>query len=81
MDNVGYGGVRVNERRLPDEQLTTVFDKAEAMAKLMDRLGYSAFWMAEHHFSARGHGVHPKRAHGGIAPRACDEEHQARLRF
>src|SRR6185503_742912 len=41
MENVGYGGIPVNERRLPDEHLTTVFDKAEAMAKLMDRLGYS----------------------------------------
>jgi alkanesulfonate monooxygenase SsuD/methylene tetrahydromethanopterin reductase-like flavin-dependent oxidoreductase (luciferase family) len=55
MDNVGYGGVPVNERRLPDEQLTTVFDKAEAMAKLMDRLGYSTFWMAEHHFQREGY--------------------------
>src|SRR5260370_22160973 len=55
MDNVGYGGVPVNDRRLPDEHLTTVFDKAEAMAKLMDRLGYSAFWMAEHHFQREGY--------------------------
>src|SRR5689334_24206545 len=55
MDNVGYGGIPVNERRLPDEQLTTVFDKAEAMAKLMDRLGYSAFWMAEHHIQREGY--------------------------
>jgi len=55
MDNVGYGGIPVNERRLPDEQLTTVFDKAESMAKLMDRLGYSTFWMAEHHFQREGY--------------------------
>jgi alkanesulfonate monooxygenase SsuD/methylene tetrahydromethanopterin reductase-like flavin-dependent oxidoreductase (luciferase family) len=55
MDNVGYGGIPVNERRLPDEQLTTVFDKAEAMAKLMDRFGYSTFWMAEHHFQREGY--------------------------
>ena len=55
MDNVGYGGIPVNERRLPDEQLTTVFDKAETMAKLMDRLGYSTFWMAEHHFQREGY--------------------------
>ena len=54
MDNVGYGGVPVNERRLPDEHLTTVFDKAEAMAKLMDRVGYDTFWMAEHHFQREG---------------------------
>ena len=55
MDNVGYGGIPVNERRLPDAQLTTVFDKAEAMATLMDRLGYSTFWMAEHHFQREGY--------------------------
>ena len=55
MDNVGYGGVPVNERRLPDQHLTTVFDKAEAMAKLMDRVGYDTFWMAEHHFQREGY--------------------------
>jgi alkanesulfonate monooxygenase SsuD/methylene tetrahydromethanopterin reductase-like flavin-dependent oxidoreductase (luciferase family) len=55
MENVGYGGIPVNERRLPDEQLTTVFDKAEAMAKLMDRTGYNTFWMAEHHFQREGY--------------------------
>ena len=55
MDNVGYGGVPVNDRRLPDEHLTTVFDKAEAMARLMDRVGYDTFWMAEHHFQREGY--------------------------
>src|SRR5260370_11865375 len=39
----------VNARRFPNEHLATVFDKAQAMAQLMDRLGYNAFWMAEHH--------------------------------
>src|SRR6202140_4230246 len=55
MDNVGYGGIPVNERPLPAEQPTTGFDKAESMAKLMDRLGYSTFWMAEHHFQREGY--------------------------
>src|SRR3982074_1953760 len=55
MDNVGYGGIPVNERRLPDAQLTTVFDKAEAMARLMGRVGYDTFWMAEHHFQREGY--------------------------
>src|SRR6266403_277329 len=55
MDNVGYGGTPVNERRLPDEHLTTVFEKAEAMARLMDRVGYDTFWMAEHHFQREGY--------------------------
>src|SRR5437667_73328 len=55
MENAGYGGTAVNDRRFPNEQLVTVFDKAEAMAKLMDRLGYHAFWMAEHHFQHEGY--------------------------
>jgi alkanesulfonate monooxygenase SsuD/methylene tetrahydromethanopterin reductase-like flavin-dependent oxidoreductase (luciferase family) len=55
MDNVGYGGTAVNDRRFPNEHLATVFDKAQAMAQLMDRLGYSTFWMAEHHFQPEGY--------------------------
>src|SRR5713101_5415051 len=55
MDNVGYGGIPVNDRRFPNEHLATVFDKAQAMAQLMDRLGYTAFWMAEHHFQREGY--------------------------
>jgi alkanesulfonate monooxygenase SsuD/methylene tetrahydromethanopterin reductase-like flavin-dependent oxidoreductase (luciferase family) len=55
MDNIGYGGTAVNDRRFPNEHLVTVFDKAEAIAKLMDRLGYDTFWMAEHHFQPEGY--------------------------
>jgi len=55
MDDVGYGGVPVNERRFGNERLATVFDKAQAMAELMDRLGYHTFWMAEHHFQREGY--------------------------
>lgn len=55
MDNVGYGGTPVNDRRFANEQLATVFGKTEEMAKLMDRMGYNAFWMAEHHFQSEGY--------------------------
>ncbi len=55
MDNVGYGGVPVNDRRFPNEHLASVFDKAQAMAQLMDRMGYDTFWMAEHHFQREGY--------------------------
>ena len=55
MDNVGYGGTAVNDRRFSNEHLATVFGKAQAMAQLMDRLGYSTFWMAEHHFQYEGY--------------------------
>jgi alkanesulfonate monooxygenase SsuD/methylene tetrahydromethanopterin reductase-like flavin-dependent oxidoreductase (luciferase family) len=55
MDNVGYAGTAVNDRRFSNQELVTVFDKAQAMAQLMDRLGYNTFWMAEHHFQREGY--------------------------
>ena len=55
MENVGYGGTAVNDRRFPDEYLTTAFDKAAAIAQLLDRLGYDTFWLAEHHFQPEGY--------------------------
>jgi alkanesulfonate monooxygenase SsuD/methylene tetrahydromethanopterin reductase-like flavin-dependent oxidoreductase (luciferase family) len=55
MENAGYGGTPVNDRRFSNEELAGVFDKAEAMAQLMDRVGYNAFWMAEHHFQHEGY--------------------------
>src|SRR5438034_1931181 len=55
MTNVGYGGTAVNERRFSNEHLIRVFDKAQSMAQLMDRLGYDTFWMAEHHFQREGY--------------------------
>jgi len=74
IENVGYGGVAVNDRRYSNEHLATVFDKAEAMAKLMDRLGYHAFWMAEHHFQHEGY-EHPERPDGSGASGAPDPQH------
>src|SRR5215510_6387187 len=55
MHNVGYAGTAVNDRRFPNEHLVTVFDKAQAMAQLMDRLDYDTFWTAEHHFQYEGY--------------------------
>ena len=55
MDNTGYAGTAVNDRSFSDEDLATVFPKAEAIAKLLDRLGYDTFWMAEHHFQTEGY--------------------------
>ena len=54
MENIGFEGTPVNERWLPDYHLASVFSKSEAVAKLMDRLGYETFWMAEHHFQREG---------------------------
>ena len=55
MENVGYGGTAVNDRRLPDEHLATAFDKAQAIAHLMDQTGFDTFWLAEHHFQHEGY--------------------------
>jgi alkanesulfonate monooxygenase SsuD/methylene tetrahydromethanopterin reductase-like flavin-dependent oxidoreductase (luciferase family) len=55
MDDIGYGGMAVNDRRFPNDHLATVFDKAQAIAQQMDRLGYDTFWMAEHHFQPEGY--------------------------
>jgi alkanesulfonate monooxygenase SsuD/methylene tetrahydromethanopterin reductase-like flavin-dependent oxidoreductase (luciferase family) len=55
MDNVGYAGTPVNDRRFPNDYLATVFDKAQAIAQVMDRTGYDTFWMAEHHFQPEGY--------------------------
>src|SRR3954451_11708520 len=54
LENVGYAGTPVNDRRYPNEQLATALQKAEKTAQALDRLGYSTFWMAEHHFQPEG---------------------------
>jgi alkanesulfonate monooxygenase SsuD/methylene tetrahydromethanopterin reductase-like flavin-dependent oxidoreductase (luciferase family) len=54
LDNVGYGGTPINARRYPSAHLATALSKAEAMAVLMDGLGYNCFWLAEHHFQPEG---------------------------
>jgi alkanesulfonate monooxygenase SsuD/methylene tetrahydromethanopterin reductase-like flavin-dependent oxidoreductase (luciferase family) len=55
LDNEGLAGTPVNERWLSDDYLASVFPKAEAIAKLMDRTGYDIYWLAEHHFQREGY--------------------------
>ena len=55
LDNIGFEGTPVNDRWLSDEHIATVFDKSEAIATTMDRLGYSTFWAAEHRFQREGY--------------------------
>ena len=54
-DDMGFDATPVNERRLSDEKLATVFDKTEAIALKMEELGYDTFWSAEHHFQHEGY--------------------------
>jgi alkanesulfonate monooxygenase SsuD/methylene tetrahydromethanopterin reductase-like flavin-dependent oxidoreductase (luciferase family) len=59
LDGHGFDAPPVNERWLPDEQLVTAFDKATAIATLMDRCDYDVFWLAEHHFQREGYEAIP----------------------
>ena len=54
MDNCGYLGTPINDRHYSNEELAGALFKAEKYAQTMDRLGYNAFWMAEHHFQPEG---------------------------
>ena len=55
LDDIGFEGTPVNDRWLSDQHLTTAFDKSLSFAKLMDELGYSTFWAAEHHYQREGY--------------------------
>ena len=55
LENVGYDGTPINDRFLSDGHLNTVYDKTEAIAKLMDRVGYDVLWGAEHRFQREGY--------------------------
>src|SRR5436309_3516870 len=54
LENPGYLGTPINERRYSNEVLADTLHKAVAYAKKMDGLGYDTFWMAEHHFQPEG---------------------------
>src|SRR6059058_6591566 len=51
----GQNATPANERRYSNEQLASVFEKTEAVAKKMDALGFDTLWLAEHHFQHEGY--------------------------
>ncbi|MCH7996886.1 MAG: LLM class flavin-dependent oxidoreductase [Chloroflexi bacterium] len=55
LENIGLAGTAVNDRLYSNEYLLTTFSKAEAIAKLMDEVGYDTLWLAEHHFQREGY--------------------------
>ncbi len=81
IEDVGYGGVPVNDRRYPNEHLASVFDKAQSMAQLMDRTGYDTFWMAEHHFQHEGYECIPNVLMTAVHLASVTKRHQDRLRL
>ena len=59
MDNMGFQGLRVDDRIESDEHLASVFDEARTIAQLMDQLNFDTLWLAEHHFQREGYGGIP----------------------
>jgi alkanesulfonate monooxygenase SsuD/methylene tetrahydromethanopterin reductase-like flavin-dependent oxidoreductase (luciferase family) len=51
----GQDATPANERRFNNDELAGVFEKTEAIAKTMDKLGYDMLWLAEHHFQHEGY--------------------------
>jgi alkanesulfonate monooxygenase SsuD/methylene tetrahydromethanopterin reductase-like flavin-dependent oxidoreductase (luciferase family) len=51
----GQDATPANDRRYNNDQLASVFDKTEAIAKVMDKYGYDTLWLAEHHFQYEGY--------------------------
>ena len=55
MEDLGLSGTPANDRSYSNEHLVGVFDTTLEMAQLMDELGYSTLWLAEHHFQPEGY--------------------------
>ena len=55
MDNLGMEGTPANDSRYSNGRLIEAFDTTLELAQLMDRLGYSTLWLAEHHFQPEGY--------------------------
>src|SRR5580704_2083330 len=55
----GQDATPANQRRFSNAHLASVFDKAEAIARLMDETGWDTLWLAEHHFQQEGYEVIP----------------------
>jgi len=59
LPDLGQDATPANERRYSNEQLASVFEKTEAVAKCMDKWGWETLWLAEHHFQHEGYEVLP----------------------
>ena len=59
LPDMGQDATPANERRFSNAHLATVFDKTDAVAQVMDELGYYVIWLAEHHFQHEGYEALP----------------------
>src|SRR5713226_3265032 len=66
LDNIGLDGTPANDRRYSNDRLSEVFSTARDIARVMDELGYYAFWTAEHHFQREGYECLPNLIQLGL---------------
>jgi alkanesulfonate monooxygenase SsuD/methylene tetrahydromethanopterin reductase-like flavin-dependent oxidoreductase (luciferase family) len=59
LGDMGQDATPANERRYSNAHLVSVFEKTEAIARVMDDHGYHTLWLAEHHFQHEGYEVIP----------------------
>ena len=80
MENLGMEGTPANDRRYSNGRLIEAFDTTLELAQLMDRLGYSTLWLAEHHFQPEGYecipnilmlGMHSRNIRNGLRSAAA----------
>jgi alkanesulfonate monooxygenase SsuD/methylene tetrahydromethanopterin reductase-like flavin-dependent oxidoreductase (luciferase family) len=55
LGDMGQLATPANERRYSNEQLISVFEKTDTVARCMDEHGYHTLWLAEHHFQHEGY--------------------------
>jgi alkanesulfonate monooxygenase SsuD/methylene tetrahydromethanopterin reductase-like flavin-dependent oxidoreductase (luciferase family) len=55
LGDMGQLATPANERRYSNEELASVFEKTEAIAKKLDALNFDTLWLAEHHFQHEGY--------------------------
>jgi alkanesulfonate monooxygenase SsuD/methylene tetrahydromethanopterin reductase-like flavin-dependent oxidoreductase (luciferase family) len=55
LESVGFDSIPANDRIYTEQELNTVYSKAESIAQVMDSNGYDILWMAEHHFQREGY--------------------------
>ncbi len=59
MPDRGQDATPANDRHFNNDELASVFEKSEAVAKTMDETGWHSLWFAEHHFQREGYEVIP----------------------
>ena len=81
LPDMGQDATPANDRSFTNDQLASVFEKTEAVAKEMDKLGCDTLWLAEHHFQHEGYECLPNILMLAVHLAHVTEESEDRLRL